>query len=244
MIESTQALPSGTRNVYWARTVYQHSQHEFSWPLHPPDKEGVYTIVIIPQMETQKHKEVSHVLKVTLVTWNSNPASSRIPYDGTRNFPDYLKSAVKIRTNWRKRQLPRNISNPWGLGGRQPKDQLLTVLLVWLHQPTPHRTNRSLPPHPNLIPLFNPTAFHTQRTAQEHGKIDRHRSAESPWNSFSPITLSILCYGTMQHTCLENVPSQQDLHTSFESTESWGARKLNTFYRLLSQLCTFCQPPF
>lgn len=194
MIESTQALPSGTRNVYWARTVYQHSQHEFSWPLHPPDKEGGYTIVIIPQMETQKHKEVSHVLKVTLVTWNSNSASSRIPYDGTRSFPDYLKSAVKIRTNWRKRQLPRNISNPWGLGGRQPKDQLLTVLLVWLHQPTPHRTNRSLPPHPNLIPLFNPTAFHTQRTAQEHGKIDRHRSAESPWNSFSPITLSILCW--------------------------------------------------
>ena len=68
MIKSTQVLPSSTRKVYWALTVRQHSQHEFSWSLHPPDKEGGYTIVIIPQMETQKHKEVSHFLKVTLVS--------------------------------------------------------------------------------------------------------------------------------------------------------------------------------
>ena len=243
MIKSTQVLPSSTRNVYWALTVCQHSQHEFSWSLHPPDKEGGYTIVIIPQTETQKHKEVSHFLKVTLTSqwlnWNSNPASPLIPYNGTRNFPDYSKTAFKIRTNWRKRQLPRNISDSWGLSSRQPKDQLLTVLLVWFLQSTPHRTNRSLPPHPSLIPLFNPTAYHTQRTAQEHGKIDRHSRAESLWNSFSPITLSILCWYNAAYLP-EKCPFPAGPIHKFQLHRILRYKETMHF----TDSCTFFQPPF
>lgn len=148
-----------------------------------------------------------------------------------------------------KRQLPRNIRNPWGQGIRQPKkDQPLTVLPPPTPgSKTPVYTTQNKWARNRFLPFQSCHSIPLHITPKEQPRSMERLIDALELKACGTAFLQLRyqsCADTMQRNCLKNVPSQQDLHRDFESTESWATGELITFYQLLSQHSTFFPASF